>query len=108
LSKREEASLRILRAVLVRRMLTLLKLAASSRTLVVLSDTSLSAPPMTPARATASDASAIASMSGSNRRCTPSSVVSGSPGRARRTMIFPPPIRSKSKACRGCPTSSMT
>ena len=49
--KRTLASLGRLSACIVRRMLTKSKLADSSRTFVVAADTSVSAPPMTPARA---------------------------------------------------------
>ena len=55
-----------------------------------LADTSESAPPMTPPIAWARSASAMTSMSGSSVRCLPSSVVSVSPGRARRTTIAGP------------------
>ena len=66
------------------------KFAASSRTSVVVSETSLSSPPMIAARATARSPSAMTSSASSSRRSTPSRVRSSSPGRARRTTIRPP------------------
>ena len=61
-------------------MLTGSKVAASSSTWRVDPLTSLLAPPMTPARATAPRSSAMTMSPGSSARSTPSSVVSRSPG----------------------------
>jgi hypothetical protein len=47
-------------------------------------------------------------VSGSSRRSTPSSVRSLSPLCARRTTILPPPSVSKSNACNGLPSASIT
>ena len=66
------------------------KLAASRSTVVVPSPISVSSPPMIPASAIARSASAITRSSATSSRSTPSSVVSFSPGRARRTTIRPP------------------
>ena len=84
------------------------KLAASRRMFVVLSRTSVSSPPMIPAKAIAPSASAMTRSSGSSFRGFPSRVVNSSPLRARRTTIFPPRSVSKSKACSGLPMASMT
>ena len=82
------------------------KLAVSSRTLRVASETSVGPPPMMPATATGFSASAITSISGSRMRSTSSSVTRRSPGRARRA-ITTGPSASASKACCGCPSSSI-
>ena len=86
-----------------RRMPSGSKFAASRRSSVVSSETSLSSPPMIAAKATARSASAITRSSGSSCRCVPSSVRSSSPGRARRTTIRPPESFARSNACSGLP-----
>ena len=68
---------------------------------------SVDAPPITPARPIGPESSVMSRSSGSRRRCTSSSVVSVSPGRARRTTIGPD-SRPASKACSGWPSSSIT
>ena len=75
-SNLSEASVRKSSAVRVRLVLTGLKLADSSRTVVVSGVISEFAPPITPARPTASLESAMVSMGGLSFRCSPSSVVS--------------------------------
>ncbi len=96
--KRMLASLGRLSALMVRRMLRKSKLADSRRTLVVVAETSVSAPPMTPASATGPAPSAMTSISGVSLRSTPSSVFSVSPARAGRTVIVGalPPARAAS------------
>ena len=84
------------------------KLAASSRTAVVVSVTSVSSPPMIPANAIAASPSAITRSAGSSLRRLPSRLANSSPGRARRTTIRPPRSVSKSKAWSGFPSASMT
>jgi hypothetical protein len=83
------------------------KLAASSRTLVVSSMTSLSSPPMIPAIATGRSPSVISRSAASSLRTVPSSVLISSPERARRTTMRPPASRSTSKACSGLPSASI-
>ena len=61
------------------------QVAPSIATLVVPSDTSLSAPPMMPPMPTGPRASQISTASSSKTRCSPSSVTSCSPSFARRT-----------------------
>ena len=85
-SKRPLASLRRPSAMLVRRMLRALKVAASSRIRVVVAPTSLSAPPITPATPTGPLASAITSISADNWRWLPSRVAIRSPSIARRAV----------------------
>ena len=63
---------------------------------------------MTPATATGISASRIISMSVVTARFSPSRVTSDSPGRARPTTMVASVSRSRSKACSGCPSSSMT
>jgi hypothetical protein len=84
------------------------KFAASSSTEVVVSVTSVSSPPMIPAKAIAPSASAMTRSAGSSLRRLPSRLSNSSPARARRTMILPPRSVSKSKACSGFPSASMT
>ena len=103
-----EASVFSLSAAAVRRVLIGSKLADSRSTDVVPSPISLSAPPMTPARPTASRESAIVSIGGASTRDSPSSVTSLSPGRALLTMTVRSFTASKSKACSGWPYSSIT
>jgi hypothetical protein len=82
--------------------------ALSSATVVVVAVTSDVAPPITPAMATGRSRSAITRVVSSSVRFCPSSVVSPSPERARRTLISGPASFATSKACIGCPISSMT
>ena len=82
--------------------------AASISTRVVESRTSERAPPITPAIDVGPSASSITHISASSLRSTSSSVVIASPSRARRTTSVPPATRSASKACIGCPVSSIT
>ncbi len=107
-SNRYDASVFIRSAVRVRRVLTGSKLAASSSTDVVFSSISVLAPPITPASPIASRESAMHSIGGFSARRTPSSVSSVSPGRAALTTMRLSRTLSKSKACSGCPYSSIT
>jgi hypothetical protein len=84
------------------------KFAASSRTSVVASEISVSSPPMIPASATARSPSAITRSSGTSSRSAPSSVRIRSRGVARRTTMRPPASLSKSNACSGFPSASIT
>ncbi len=68
---------------------------------------SVVAPPITPARPIGPLLSQISRSSADSFRLTPSSVVSVSPSAARRTWIGPS-TRSRSYACSGWPTSSIT
>ena len=70
---------------------------ASSSTSVVRAVTSVSSPPMMPARPTARARSAITRISGSSSRSLPSSVVSFSPARARRTTELAAGDRSRDR-----------
>ena len=80
---------------------------ATTSTVVVASVTSVSRPPMTPARATARSGVAMTVMSGTSWRSSPSSVVRRSPSAAARTTICATPSAflslSRSKACSGWP-----
>ena len=107
-SKRPEASVRRASRVDVRWMFGPFHVAASISTRVVVSRTSERAPPMTPAIEVGPSASSITHVSASSVRSTSSSVVIVSPSRARRTTSRPPATRSASKACIGCPVSSIT
>ena len=82
--------------------------ADSTSTVVVVAVTSEAPPPITPATATASSASAMTSISVDSVRSLPSINRNRSPALARRTTIRPPRSRSKSNACSGCPSSSIT
>ncbi len=84
------------------------KFAHSSSTVVVESVTSLHSAPISPAIADGFSASAMTSVSVSSVRCWPSSVVTGSPSAARRTMISRPATLSRSKAWVGSPRVSIT
>ena len=84
------------------------KFAASSRSSVVASDTSLSSPPMIAASATGRSASAMTRSSVVSARMVPSRVRSSSPLRARRTTILPPASFVRSNACSGLPYTCMT
>ena len=82
--------------------------AASSRMFTVSSVTSVSRPPMTPARATAPCSGVeMTVMSLVRVRFSPSSVVSGSPSCAARTTMCARPLAffslSRSNACSGWP-----
>ena len=92
----------------VRRTLTGLKTALSRRTFLVAGETSVSAPPMMPATATARRASAMTRSRVVRRRTTSSMVVMASPSSARRTIIFRPESVSRSNACSGWPHSIIT
>jgi hypothetical protein len=84
------------------------KCAASMSTSVVVDDTSVLSPPMTPAMAIGvSPESVMSRSSGDRARSTSSRVVIRSPVRARRTTIDSP-RRARSKACSGCPSPSIT
>ena len=107
------ASDRSARRWAVRRMLTASKIADSTTTSVVGSETSEVAPPITPATASAPAGSAISSVSASSSRSTWSSVSRRSPGAARRTMIVARPSEpawtaAASNVWIGLPSSSMT
>ena len=97
-SNLSEASVRRSRAVRVRLVLTALKLADSSSTFLVSEVISEFAPPITPARPTASEESAMVSMGGLSFRSSPSRVVSISPSRAALTIMVRSLQVSKSKA----------
>ena len=75
---------------------------------MVASVTSLFSPPITPASPTVRSESAITHIEASSVRRCPSSVVNGSAGRARRTMIVASVTRAASKAWSGCPSSHST
>ena len=107
-SNRPEASVRMpsLRAVM--RLLARSKAAHSNSTLAVSCTISDSSPPMMPARPVAFCLSAITSMLSSSTCCLPSSVVSFSPGLARRTTMVWSFTLERSKACIGWPVSSIT
>ena len=107
-SKRYAASVRRPSAREVRRIETGWNQALSSRTRVVLSVTSVSAPPITPARPTARRGSAITSIESSRTRSCPSRVVKRSPFPARRTTIVASLTVSQSKAWSGWPSSQRT
>ena len=68
------------------------------------SETSESPPPMTPAMATGTEASQMASMPSWRVRSSPSRVRIFSPSRALRTWMVDPPSFSRSKAWRGWPS----
>ena len=82
--------------------------AASKRTVVVLSVIILFSPPMIPANATPLSASAMSRLSCDSLDFVPSNVTISSPSAARRTMILCPASVVKSNACNGLPYSSMT
>ncbi len=106
-SKRCDASECRPRRLAVRRTLRGSNVAASSSTSVVSAETSLVAPPITPASATGPRPSAMTTSCSCRARSTPSSVVMRSPRPARRTTM-PPLSLARSKACSGCPSSSIT
>ena len=85
-SKRPDASERIPNAFDVRRIDGPLNTAASNKTFVVLSVTSLVRPPITPATPIGPFVSAMISMDSLSSRSLPSSVVSVSPAFARRAI----------------------
>ena len=107
-SYRDEASVRIPRAVAVRRTEAPLKLADSNRTMAVSPTISELAPPMTPATHTGRCSSQMHSMDVVRAWSLPSRVWMDSPSRAVRTTMCPPSTQEKSKACIGWPYSSMT
>ena len=107
-SKRCEASVCIPSPLAVLRMLAGSQYAASSATTVVVSPTSLAAPPITPARARALLGPATTPASGPRVRSTPSRVMSRSPSRARRTLTRPSGMWRRSKAWVGWPISIIT
>ncbi len=107
-SQRFEPSVRSASRSELRRMPTGSKFAASSSTDVVVSDTSVSAPPMIPASAIPRFESAMSRSLRSSLRTVPSSVLSSSPLRARRTMTRLPVSVSKSNTCSGLPSASIT
>ena len=89
-------------------MLTPFQVATSSSTREVESETSERSPPMIPAMPEGPSRSQTSTVSASNLRSTPSSVVIPSPSRAVRITSSPPGTRSRSKAWRGCADSSIT
>ena len=107
-SNRPLASLRSPSFREVRWMLAPFHVAASISTRVVVPDTSLRAPPITPAIEVGPSPSAINTMSGSAIRVWPSRVSTGSFSAAARTISCAPAIRSRSNACSGCPVRSIT
>ncbi len=107
-SKRPLDSLRSPSAREVLRIVGPSKVAASSSTRVVPGPTSANSAPKMPAMTAGRSASQIASIEESRVRSWPSRVVIDSPSPARRTTMRPPASRSRSKACRGCPVSSIT
>ena len=106
-SKRPLLSVRMPKARLVRRMAVRSNAAHSNITSVVPSVISLSSPPMMPARPVARSWSQMTRSSVRRARSFPSSVVSVSPGWARRTTICRPRTLLRSKACMGWPYSIM-
>src|SRR5579871_6985679 len=82
--------------------------ADSIRTFLVFSVIMVSYPPMTPASPTGFLASHTTRSSEVSLRSTPSRVLSVSPERALRTMIWPPSSKSMSKTCVGLPISHKT
>ena len=107
-SKRCEASVCIPRVLLARRIESGSHQAASRATVRVSSETSLEAPPMIPASASAPSVPATTPTRPDRMRPTPSSVVRRSPSRAQRTMSLPSGTRARSKAWDGCPISIIT
>ena len=82
------------------------KQADSSKMFTVFSETSVSSPPITPAKATGPLGSQIIRVEVVNGRSVPSNVVRRSPSSARRTMMAARPCESRpnvsrSKAWRG-------
>ena len=107
-SNRADASVRSPSAFDVRMMFGPTHVAASIRTRVVLSDTSEISPPMTPAIPLGPSASQTSAISPVKVRSAPSRVVIVSPSPARRTTIWRPRTSSRSNACSGWPTQSIT
>ncbi len=83
------------------------KQAASSSTCAVPPEISVAAPPMTPARPSGPESSAMTRSSVVSARSWPSRVTSRSPSVARRATTAPESL-SRSYACSGCPSSSIT
>jgi len=108
LSKRREASVPSPSFLEVLRTLTGSKQALSISTRRVSEVISEFSPPMTPATATGRSPSQIISISRSSSRSFWSRVTNFSPWFAVRTTMRLSARRSRSKACRGCPHSSMT
>ena len=79
-------------------MLTPFQVATSSRTRVVVSETSETSPPMIPAMPEGPFASQTSTASASNFRSTPSRVVIVSPSLAARMVSAPSGTLSRSKA----------
>ena len=80
-------------------MFTGFQVADSSSTRVVVSRTSVSKPPMTPAMESAPRVSATTTVSSSSTRVSPSRVVRVSPGSALRVMMVGgPPARSTKRS----------
>ncbi len=105
-SQRLAASLNSLCRRAVRPTITGSQCAASNSTSVVPGCTSLVSPPITAASEIGPLSSQITMSSASRVRLAPSSVVSFSPGVARRTTSGPR-SRSRSNACIGWPNSSI-
>jgi hypothetical protein len=91
----------------VRKIETGSKCAASMTTCVVVAESSVVCPPMTPARPIGPESSVISRSSGDSVRSTSSRVVRVSPSAARRTRIGPC-SRSPSYPWIGWPSSSIT
>ena len=92
----------------VRRTDSALKLALSSSTRVVLSVTSVSSPPITPASAMPRAPSRIIRSPGTSVRSTSSRVLNFSPSPAAEMPIAPLLMVSASNACSGWPSSTIT
>ena len=83
------------------------KVAASSSTVEVASPTSANSAPKMPATTAGRSASQMASIAESRTRSWPSRVTIRSSSPARRATTRRPARRSRSKACSGCPVSSI-
>ncbi len=102
------ASLRRPSFACVRMMFEPTHVAASIATRVVVSDTSDTSPPITPAIEVGPSASEISAMLESSVRSVPSSVRILWPSSARCTFSTPPRTLSRSNACSGWPITSIT
>ena len=106
-SKRLDASDGSLWRRSVRKIATGSQCAASMKMLVVVADSSVVSPPITPASPIGPESSVISRSSVDSSRSAPSRVVTRSPARARRTTIGPASL-SRSKPWMGWPSSSIT
>ena len=107
-SKCALASVRFPSARALRRMLSRANFAASKTTAVVVSLISELRPPMMPARPTGFSPSQIRRLLSLSVNSCSSRVTSFSPSFAVRTTMRSPDKSRRSKACIGCPSSSIT